>query len=261
VNGRAGPGLGERALLGLLAWCAVALILAEFLLLPFRTARLAPELTQALAPGVRFGSIAAADDSMAPLGPWWGSVAPHAWWALGLLLLWVAVPALLLRRAGPLPFTVGPPGTARGLALYGALVAVMLPLLWVVSGQAGFLRTYPMLRPEQAVEWSWRLLFLFWGCYATILFATEFLFRGVLLFALVPRLGAVAVAVSVMPYALIHVHKPLPEALGSIVAGFVLGALAFRTGSIGGGVLVHCAVAIGMDLLALLRTGRLPPLG
>jgi membrane protease YdiL (CAAX protease family) len=41
------------------------------------------------------------------------------------------------------------------------------------------------------------------------------------------------------------------------VAGIVLGTVALRTGSIWGGVLVHCAVAWSMDLLALYRTDRL----
>jgi membrane protease YdiL (CAAX protease family) len=211
----------------LLGWSAVALIVAEFLLIPVRTQYFVPE--------------------------WTGTLRPYGWWAAGLVLLWVVVPALILRRSGPLPFSVAPPRTGRGLALYGSLILLMVPALLIASRRPDFLATYPMLRPAPPLAWSGGLLALYWLCYGSILFSTEFLFRGVLLFGLESRLGVAAVGVSVLPYCLIHVHKPLPEALGSIVAGFVLGYLALRTRSIGGGVVVHCAVAFGMDALALMQ--------
>jgi membrane protease YdiL (CAAX protease family) len=50
---------------------------------------------------------------------------------------------------------------------------------------------------------------------------------------------------------MIHYGKPMAETYGAIIAGVVLGTLAMRTRSIWGGVLVHCAVAISMDVLAL----------
>jgi membrane protease YdiL (CAAX protease family) len=207
----------------------VVLIVAEFLLIPLRTQRLVPA--------------------------WTGTLRPYGWWATGLLLLWVAVPTLILRRSGPLPFSIALPKTARGVAVYGALIAIMVPALLIVSRQPAFLATYPMFRPAPPLVWSGGLLLLYWLCYGSILFSTEFLFRGVLLFGLESRLGTAAIGVSVLPYCLIHVHKPLAEALGSIVAGFVLGYLALRTRSIGGGVVVHCTVAFGMDALALARGG------
>ena len=81
---------------------------------------------------------------------------------------------------------------------------------------------------------------------------------GVLLFGLESRLGINAVFVSVIPYCLIHVHKPVLEAFGSIVAGSVLGVLALRTRSIGGGIFVHVFVALGMDSIALWKSGTFP---
>jgi membrane protease YdiL (CAAX protease family) len=55
----------------------------------------------------------------------------------------------------------------------------------------------------------------------------------------------------IVPYCMIHYGKPLPETLGAIVAGLVLGTLALRTRSIWGGVLIHIGVALTMDMLAL----------
>jgi uncharacterized protein len=219
----------ERRLLGLLAWSAAALIAAEFLLIPLRVRRLVPS--------------------------WDGTLRPFVWWAAGLLVLWVVVPTVIMRGKRSLPFSIALPRTRAGLALYGGLVAVMLPALLIASRDPAFLSTYPMLRPAPPLTWSAGTLVVYWLCYGTILFSTEYLFRGVLLFALEPRLGVASVGVSVLPYCLIHVHKPLPEAFGSIIAGFVLGYLALRTRSIGGGVLVHCVVAFTMDALALSRLG------
>lgn len=219
--------LNDRALNQLLGWSAFALIAAEFVLIPMRVRRWFPE--------------------------WSGTLNPFVWWAVGLMVMWVVVPAVLMRRNGPLPFSIGPPRTRNGIALYGGLIALMIPALMLASRRPDFLATYPLLHPTPPVVWSGGLLAAYWLCYGSILFSTEFFFRGVLLFGLESRLGMAAVGVSVLPYCLIHAHKPLPEAFGSIVAGYVLGYLALRTRSIGGGVLVHCSVAFGMDTLALLR--------
>jgi len=214
----------ERTLQLLLGWCAVAVIVAEFVLIPMRSRVWFPD--------------------------WQGSLNTFVWWAVGLFVVWVVVPALIMRRDGPLPFSVAPPRDVRGLALYGALIAVMLPALFIASRRPDFLATYPLLRPASG-QWTTALLLAYWGCYACILFSTEFFFRGVLQFGLESRLGLLSIGVSVLPYCLIHAHKPFPEALGSIIAGYVLGWLALRTRSIGGGAVVHCAVAIGMDAMAL----------
>ncbi len=61
-----------------------------------------------------------------------------------------------------------------------------------------------------------------------------------------------------VPYCLIHVLKPAPEAIGSIVAGLLLGTLALCTGSLWSGVLLHVSVALSMDVLASWQSGRLP---
>jgi len=146
----------------------------------------------------------------------------------------------------------------RPLAIYGAWLAFTIPVLLVASARPEFLRAYPLLHSHQANEWSWSPLLLFWVCYCTILFCTEYFFRGILLLALAPRLGVLSVAVSTIPYAMIHLHKPAPEAFASIGAGFILGYLAYTTRSIGGGIIVHCTVAIGMDAMAMWRNGTMP---
>ena len=53
----------------------------------------------------------------------------------------------------------------------------------------------------------------------------EVFFRGFLVLGLAPRMGVMAVYVSVIPYVMIHFAKPMLETLGAIVAAIALGHL------------------------------------
>jgi membrane protease YdiL (CAAX protease family) len=87
--------------------------------------------------------------------------------------------------------------------------------------------------------------------YLPAILQVEMCFRGVLLFGLLPRLGAVlAISVSVLPYGLVHLDKPLEEALGSILVGTVLAATAIWCRSIWYGLLLHLFGAVVLTLLA-----------
>jgi membrane protease YdiL (CAAX protease family) len=52
---------------------------------------------------------------------------------------------------------------------------------------------------------------------------------------------------------MIHFGKPMPETLGAIFAGIILGVLSLKSNSIWLGVLLHFSVAIAMDCFALLH--------
>jgi membrane protease YdiL (CAAX protease family) len=58
-----------------------------------------------------------------------------------------------------------------------------------------------------------------------------------------------------IPYVMIHFGKPLPETLGAIIAGLVLGHLALKSRSVWLGIATHVIVATSMDFAALLRRG------
>lgn len=137
------------------------------------------------------------------------------------------------------------------LPAYGALLAVMLPVLWVMAAQPSFHHFYPLYKPS-----SLERLALYEAIYLTQFVGVEFFFRGFALFRLEQHIGRHAVTVMVIPYALLHIHKPFAEALAAIVAGLVLGTLALKGRSIWPGVAVHAGVALSMDLFALIRSGR-----
>ena len=140
------------------------------------------------------------------------------------------------------------------LLLYVAMVLVVLPLVFLVSHQPAFLRTYPFYK-EAANSWPELLLWEF--AYGLQFLALEFFFRGVVLFGFARYIGAYAIFLMAVPYTMIHFQKPFPETCGAIFAGVALGTLALRTRSIFGGVVIHVAVAWSMDLMALFRKGLL----
>ncbi len=67
---------------------------------------------------------------------------------------------------------------------------------------------------------------------------------------------AVAIAAMVVPYTMIHYHKPMLEALGAIIGGCLLGYLALRYRSWVGGAFLHASVALTMDSAAVITSGK-----
>lgn len=183
-------------------------------------------------------------------------LAGDLWWAASTVLYYGLVPIVVIKllrgklRDHGLTFR----GYVRHARIYLLLYAAVLPLVIAASTQPSFEQTYP-LAPDAGK--SWAHFAIFEAAYAAQFVALEIFFRGFLLFGLVRWLGALAIPVMVIPYALIHMGKPLPEALGAIVAGTVLGTLALHTRSVWGGVSIHYGVALTMDVLALWRKGQL----
>ncbi len=181
-----------------------------------------------------------------------------AWWVAVIVASYLALPAIVMAAMPGKRLrdcNLGFEGFRRHFWIYVGLYGAVLPVIWLVSLTPEFYTFYPMY-PQPGRSWfdllSWEAL------YAGQFIALEFFFRGFLVGGLSRFIGALAVPVSVMPYLMIHFTKPWPEAAGAVVAGFVLGWLAWKTKSIWGGVCVHCAVASTMDLLALAHKGQLP---
>lgn len=179
-------------------------------------------------------------------------LAGQAWLTASCLILFVIVPAIyLLLFRGAITWGLGIRHAIANLRLYAAIIIVMLGVVWLASGRNDFQFFYPMYDPSTMRAWlAFELVYL------AQFFCVEFFFRGPLLFRLESRFGLAAIGMMVVPYALLHIYKPIPEALGSIAAGFVLGWLALKARSIWPGVCIHISVAFSMDLFALIRSGR-----
>jgi len=171
----------------------------------------------------------------------------------------LVLPILVYRR-----FIDDRPGGFYGLTLRGFdarpyvfMLLVMLPLIAWASFRPAFLDTYPDYRAGRAeafLEISRLATYgVYEASYALRYVAIELFFRGFLLLGLERILGRAALMPMVTLYAFWHFGKPVPEAIGSIFAGYILGVIALRTRSIVGGILVHVGVALGMDLAAYLH--------
>jgi membrane protease YdiL (CAAX protease family) len=174
------------------------------------------------------------------------------WFATSILVLFV-VPALVLRFVWREPlagfgFCLGRPRVwGKDLVL---LLAVMLPVVLVMSRTADFHAYYPRFElARHSLGW-WAVGALGWLLY---FMAWEWFFRGFMLFNLAPRMGpGLAIMVQMVPFAMAHFPKLEAEAWSSMIAGIALGVMAWRGRSFVGPWLLHWSVATCMDLSVIL---------
>lgn len=174
-----------------------------------------------------------------------------AWWSGWRVFGYVVMPMAVLaclRGEQIRDYHVSLRGFGKHLWIYAIMFALVLPAVAIASTTHAFRQTYPFYRIANR---SYTDLGLWELLYAAQFFSLEFFFRGFVLQGLRRALGANAIFVMLVPYCMIHYGKPLPETLGALGAGLILGTLAMRTRSIWGGVLIHVGVAVTMDVLAL----------
>jgi len=181
--------------------------------------------------------------------PFGSELADLMWWAMTSIAIYVLVPVAYARTAGQSVRDYGL--SARFVRSEATLVALIAPvalvIVWLASADQRFVDTYPFYGGE---GWS---LVLFEAAYGATFVALEFFFRGFLVFAGQPVLGVHAVPVMAFAYCLLHLGKPMPEAVSSLLGGLILGYLALRLRSILAGVVAHLTIAWGMDSFVLSR--------
>jgi membrane protease YdiL (CAAX protease family) len=186
------------------------------------------------------------------------SLGSFAWWAGAKVLGYLIVPVLavkLVLRGRLSDYGMSVRDFGKHAWIYVALFLAVLPAVVAASYTRPFQATYPFYK---AASRSWTDFFLWESMYAASFMALEFFFRGFILFSLKRVMGAYAIFVMIVPYCMIHFHKPVAEVAGAIFAGIILGTLAMATRSIWFGVLIHVSVAVAMDLLAIAHTTGFP---
>jgi membrane protease YdiL (CAAX protease family) len=180
------------------------------------------------------------------------------WWAFTRVLGYVA-PLAVWKLFFPYDSLLDMGFRVRGFFehawIYGLFLALVLPVMLLVSRQPDFGSYYPFYRESSR---SWFDLLIWEAIYFAQFFALEVFFRGFWLGALRRSFGSGAIFAMAVPYCMIHYGKPFLEANGAIVAGIALGSLSMKTKSIYQGFLVHITVAGTMDWLALLHRHALP---
>ncbi len=134
------------------------------------------------------------------------------------------------------------------------ITAIYLPIVivgtWILSAGSDFQSQYPHYAPAAH---NWRYFAIYEGLFLFYWVGWEYLWRGFVLFGTRRTFGVYAIFVQAMPFAILHMNKPLPEALLSIVGGVALGALVWRTRSFWIAVPIHAAQMLILDFWATLR--------
>lgn len=167
--------------------------------------------------------------------------------ALGGLVLG-GLPALVaLRLPGPVGFAL--PLARPTLLFWATVVLLVLPTVAASMHRPAAWSAYPPVRYPRWDRDRLLLNALSWGLY---LFGYELCFRGVLLFGLAPVLGDwPALGVMTAIYVLVHLDKPMSEALGTLPMGFVFGLSALHSGSFLPAFFAHWVIAVTSDLAAI----------
>jgi len=189
------------------------------------------------------------------LGGKYNDLVIFGWWSLTRLAAYALVPAVAIVLTPGLRFRdcgLRFGGFFRHLWIYAVLFAIVLPVVAFVSFKQDFNTYYPFYDYASRSVFD----FLAWEFFYAVQFVSlEFFFRGFMLHPVRKYMGAYAILAMVIPYCMIHYGKPYLEPNAAIVAGFVLGTLSLRTGSIWCGCLIHITVAVSMDIAALLHAG------
>lgn len=175
---------------------------------------------------------------------------PHIYWACASVFIRILIPVgLITLTLGDHVRDYGYALWTRGHAkIYVGMYMFMLPLLVWASNQPDFIKKYPFYKQATTSAAHFIIYELAYGAQFA---AGEAFFRGFVLFALYKRFGYNAILIMVIPYCMIHFGKPIPETLGSIVAGVVLGYMAIKSKSWLPGALLHWSVGFTMDVLCL----------
>lgn len=182
------------------------------------------------------------------------------WWVAVSVTFYFIVPAVFVTAVQKR--LLSEVGLALGLehgfaSLLVKCVAIMLPIVYLMSLTEGFSAKYPFLRVYNGDPYLSTTLLIWELVYFLQFFGLEFFFRGFLLHSLKPSLGLYSILVMTVPYTMIHFQKPMPETFAAIFAGIFLGWLSYKNGNIWIGLILHCIVAFSMDILALYGKGLL----
>ncbi len=178
------------------------------------------------------------------------------YWVATLITFYFIVPIFIIKlifKDRLSDYGLSPKGLLGNYKTYIIFFLFMIPLILLVSTTNSFQHKYPFYDPRGENLWP---NFIIWQClYLSQFFALEFFFRGFMLHGIKKRFGFYSIWIMMIPYMMIHFQKPMPETIGAVFAGVILGALSLKSRSIWLGVAIHYSVAITMDLAALYQKG------
>lgn len=183
----------------------------------------------------------------------WQGLLSWGWWfsmqgVTGFVLPVLALLLLFRRRPAEIGLGLGDWKLASILALL--YIPLVIVGTWVLSDGADFQHQYPHYQPAAQ---NWQFFLIYEALFLFYWIGWEYLWRGFVLFGTAHTFGLYAIFVQTVPFALLHLNKPLPEALLSIVGGIALGALVWRCRSFWIAVPIHAAQMLILDFWCTLR--------
>jgi uncharacterized protein len=161
---------------------------------------------------------------------WNGWFSALLYFALGPVLV-----ILLFLRRNPLDYGLRW-GNARIWGKYvGIFCLIAAPVLFFASSSPEFQKYY-------RVE-NFNLASYFLINFAS-LFASEFLFRGFLIFGLKDRFKEGAILIQMVPFVLVHLGKPELETVSTIVTGILFGYIVYRGNSFWPAFIIHLFINV-----------------
>lgn len=147
--------------------------------------------------------------------------------------------------------------SGKYIKVYALVYCLLLPMFIVVSTTQQFLDFYPKMEIgycSGSFGWAdWKTIGIFELCYANDFLAVESMFRGAMVIGLCRWLGPRTVLPMAITYMCIHLGKPDLELCSSVIGGYILGTLAYRTQHLWGGIIIHLGIALLFEFLGICR--------
>ena len=169
-------------------------------------------------------------------------------WAVKLGFFYIAIPILLLYlfKKNPREYGLTLKNYRKSLRYFSLILILSLPIMIYGSRLEEFQRYYPLFYSNSLFSFLKNEFFI-----GIVMLATEFFFRGFMMFELRKKIGWYAIIVQTIPYGILHIGKPPLEVYYSFAAGIVLGYMDYKTESILPSFLSHYIPSIIFDILCL----------
>jgi membrane protease YdiL (CAAX protease family) len=159
----------------------------------------------------------------------------NEWFSTFFYYGFLPIIVIILLRKNPLDFglRLGSPRIWGFYVVVTCLVAAAI--LYAVSFMPS-LQKYYLMDQFQFIKYFWT------SCIS--LAASEFMFRGFLLFGLKDKLKEGSILLQMIPFALLHLGKPEIETISTIVTGILFGYIAYRGKSYWPAFIIHLFINI-----------------
>ena len=142
---------------------------------------------------------------------------------------------LLVLRKNPINFGLGL-GSPRIWGFYVVVICVIAAAILYASSYSPSLQSYYLDADFKFFSYLWSQ--------CLILSASEFLYRGFLLFGLKEKFGEGSILIQMVPFVLLHLGKPELETISTILTGILFGWVAYRGRSFWPAFIIHMFINV-----------------